>query len=454
MSQRRVHAVVCGASIAGLLAARVLADVYESVTVIERDVLPEGASQRRGVAQARHLHALLSRGSFALAELFPGLFEDLLAAGANVIDGSDVSEMYVELGDHQMSRSGSFANPEAIVTHLASRPLLEAHIRRRVRAIRNVEFLENRDVVESVFGCADRVAAVRVVDRSTSQEQMLDADLVVDATGRAARTPAFLEAHGYRGPPEQAYAVGLSYTSQFFCIPDGLLTQKMVLVAPTIERSTGVGILAYENGTAILTLIGVAGHKLPTELPQVMALAAELLPAPVNAALLAGEPLGEVTAQHYPKSVWRRYDKLRRFPQGFIVIGDAVCSFNPVYGQGMTSSALQARVLRNCLASTDSDDWAHRYFRNTAKRIAPIWSANRINDFAVTPVHDWRSIPQRLLNWQVDKVAAAASSDLAVAEGFLRVTALIDAPIRMLRPSMVMRVIKGNRCRLPVSEAP
>jgi 2-polyprenyl-6-methoxyphenol hydroxylase-like FAD-dependent oxidoreductase len=444
-SQRRGHAVVCGASMAGLLAAQVLADAYGSITVVERDVLPEAPAQRRGVSQGRHLHALLRRGSLVLEELLPGLFDELVASGANVIDGTDASVIRAQVGDHLLSRSGTFADPDSLLTHVASRPLLEAHVRRRVRALPNVAFLENHDAVEPVLGHADRVTAARVVDRATSQERSLEADIVVDATGRSARTPAFLEMHGYPGPPEQKYAVGLSYSSQFFRVPDGALVEKMVLTAPTLDRPTGAGLLAYEHGTVILTLIGIAGHRLPTDLPGMMALVAELLPDSITDALHAAEPLGNVTAQHYPTSAWRRYDKLKRFPRGFAVIGDAVCSFNPVYGQGMTSAAIQAKALRDSLIDADADNLSQLYFRHAAKKIAPMWRANRLNDFAVIPVHDWRSIPQRILNWQLDKLMAAASNDLAVTETFLRILGLTAPPTRLLRPAMLSRVIKANR---------
>ena len=444
-SQRRGHAVVCGGSMAGLLAARVLADAYDSVTVVERDVLPEAAAQRRGVSQGRHLHALLRRGSSVLEELLPGLFDELVAAGANVIDGTDASVIRAQVGDHLLRRSGMFADPDSLVTQVASRPLVEAHVRRRVRALANVVFMENHDVVEPVLGHADRVTAALVVDRATSQQRSLEADIVVDATGRSARTPAFLELNGYPGPPEQKYAVGLSYSSQFFRVPDGALTEMMVLTAPTRDRPTGVGLLAYEHGTVILTLIGIAGRRLPTVLPGMMALVTELLPDSITDALYAAEPLGEVTAQHYPTSAWRRYDKLKRFPGGFAVIGDAVCSFNPVYGQGMTSAAIQAKALRDSLIDADADSLSQLYFRHAAKQIAPMWRANRVNDFAVIPVHDWRSVPQRILNWQLDKVMAAASNDLAVTEMCLRILGLTAPPTHLLRPAMLSRVMKANR---------
>ena len=444
-TQRRGHAVVCGASMTGLLAARVLADAYGSVTVVERDVLPATAAQRRGVSQGRHLHALHRRGSAVLEELLPGLSDQLVAAGANIIDGTDPSVIRAQVGEHVLCQSGMFADPESLATQVASRPLLEAHVRRRVRDIPNVSFLDNHDVVQPILGQPDRVTAVRVVNRTAGTELLLEADIVVDATGRAARTPAFLAAHGYPAPPEQKYAVGLTYSSQFLQMPPGALAEKLILSAPTVERPTGLGLLAYEHGTVILTLIGIAGHQLPKDLAGMMTLAGTLLPDAIIEALCTAEPIGDPTTQHYPASVWRRYDKIKRFPKGLLVIGDAVCSFNPVYGQGMTSSAIQAKALRDCLIDSPDDNIGELFFSRAAKKLTPIWQANRLNDFAVTPVHGWRSIPQRILNWQRDTVMSAAANDLAITETFLRILGLTAPPSRLLRPAMLIRVIKANR---------
>ncbi|UMB69459.1 hypothetical protein [Mycobacterium paraterrae] len=219
----------------------------------------------------------------------------------------------------------------------------------------------------------------------------------------------------------------------------------MVITGPTIENSTGAGVLAYENGTVCLTLMGIAGYQPPAHFPDMLALADVLLPTTTVAALRTGEPLGEVAAAHYPTSVWRRYDKVKRFPMGLIVIGDAVCSFNPVYGQGMTSAALQAKVLRDCLADCHTDDPGERYFRGAAMKLGPIWRANRVIDFAIRPVDGWRAVPQRLLNSCLEQVVIAAAGDTALTEAFLRTQAMTDSSLRLLRPSMLMRVIRSSR---------
>ena len=179
--------------------------------------------------------------------------------------------------------------------------------------------------------------------------------------------------------------------------------------------------------------------------------AGNLLPPHIMAALRAAEPLGAVSIQNYPVSVWRRYDKMRRFPKGFLVIGDAVCSFNPVYGQGMTSAALQAIALRQALSDGGVDGLSRRYFRSTTKKLRPIWQSNRLNDVIAIPVDGWRALPRRGLNWGRDRVMAAAANDIVLTELFVRTIHLVDSPSRLMHPAMLRRVVNGQRRRATAS---
>ena len=198
------HAVVLGASMGGLLAARVLADHFETVTVVERDVLPDDPANRRGVPQGRHVHALLPRGAQILEEFFPGILNELVANGAPVWDDGELSKFYLSYSGHETDRSGKFpGDHRAVAMYMASRPFLECHVRRRLQTIGNVTILGGQDVAE-LTSTADRnrVTGVRVIDRDHGAEQELTADLVMDAMGRAAHTPAFLESLGYGRPVE------------------------------------------------------------------------------------------------------------------------------------------------------------------------------------------------------------------------------------------------------------
>src|SRR5882757_6690802 len=169
------HAVVLGAGMAGLLAARVLSEFYDEVTVVERDRLPDSPIQRKGIPQGRQLHNFLSRGCHLLGELFPGIRDELVEAGANVVDDGDLSRVYMRIGRYQMNRTEKFADPSALVFYLASRPLVEFHVRRRVAALHNVEFLDRHDVTAPTVVARDRITGVLIVDRETGQRTSLDA---------------------------------------------------------------------------------------------------------------------------------------------------------------------------------------------------------------------------------------------------------------------------------------
>ena len=440
------RAVVLGASMGGLLAARVLADFYRTVAVIERDLLPDDPAQRRGVPQGHHVHGLLSSGSQILGRLFPGLLDELVAGGAKLLNEGDLSRVSLSFGGHELDRSGKFEDPARLVCYLASRPFLESHVRRRVSAIGNLTILDGYDVVELVAPEPDRVTGVRVANRDTGEEQVLDAELVVDAMGRGARTPAFLDTLGYGRPKESRMGAQVAYVSQLLRIPPGTLSEKVISVGPVPDRPTAGALFSYEHDTWMMTLAGLTGRQPPADRAGMIAFASEFAPPAMLAALHAAEPLGEVYRYRYPASQWRRYDKMRRFPAGLLVFGDAICSFNPIYGQGMSVAALEAVALRDCLLRGDAD-LSRRFSCAAAKPVRTAWRMAVAADLALPQVPGRRSIPMRLSNWYTDRVLAAAESDTVVAEGFFRVMNLVDPPARLLQPSFLTRVAATNRRR-------
>jgi 2-polyprenyl-6-methoxyphenol hydroxylase-like FAD-dependent oxidoreductase len=440
MTKLGEHAVVLGASMGGLLAARVLADFYETVTVVERDVLPETSANRRGVPQGRHVHLLLGRGSQVLDELFPGFLDELVAAGAPSFDG-DMSKLYLSNGGHLFPRSG---RAKDVPFFLPSRPLLESHVRQRMRAIANVTVLDGRDVVElTSTPPRDRVTGALVRARPNGSERVLGADLVVDAMGRGARTPAFLEGLGYGRPAEDQLGMRLAYSSQLLRIPPGMLNELMVIIGPVPGRPTGMALFGNENNTWMFSVIGMVGREPPDELAEMLAFVEDFAPAHVLAAIRAGEPLAEVARYRMPSSQWRRYDKMRRFPAGLLVFGDAICSFNPVYGQGMTVAALEALALQRCLRRGE-DGLARRHFQATAKAVGVAWQMATGADLSLPEVEGPRPLPVRIANNYVDRVLAAAESDIVVAEQFARVIAFLDPPTSLFHPALIARVATTN----------
>jgi len=443
MAKIGAHAVVLGASMGGLSAARVLADFYDKVTVVERDVLPLTPDNRRGVPQGRHGHALLGRGLAALGEFFPNFTKDLDDAGVPAIDYRDLSQGYLSFGGHLLPRSGGYTTVPA--AYIPSRPLLEGLVRQRLRAIGNVALLDGYDVISLVPSeDGGRVTGATIRAHDGGAAHFLAADLVVDATGRSARTPAFLEALGYGRPREDCVKVRVTYASQLFRLPPGSMREKIVLVSPVPGRTTGMALLGYENDTWMLTAFGIAGEQPPCELADILTFVGALAPPQVAEALRDGEPIGEVCRFRYPESRWRRYDKLRRFPDGLLVLGDAICSFNPTYGQGMTVAALQAQALADCLAN-GTTRLARRFFRAAAEPIGVAWQFAVGGDLALPEVEGHRSLAVKLTNNYVERLQTAAETDLEVAEQFTRVIGFLDPPSRLMRPKMLKAAARRRR---------
>jgi 2-polyprenyl-6-methoxyphenol hydroxylase-like FAD-dependent oxidoreductase len=438
------HAVVLGASMGGLFAARVLADFYDRVTIVERDVLPDEPANRRGVPQGRHVHALLGRGSQVLAELFPGFLNELDEAGAPILDYSDLSQGFFSIAGHRSMRSGGFKDIPPLF--IPSRLLLEGLVRRRLRAMANVTLLEGYDVVDltSTTG-RDRVTGARIRSRDgAGEERVLTSDLVADATGRGARTPAVLESLGYGRPTENEIGVRVVYSSQLLRIPPDAMKELIVLVGPVPGRPTGMALFRYENDGWMFTVFGMAGHEPPTEPTEMLSFAEDFAPGHVLKALSAAEPLTEVCRFRYPASRWRRYDQMRRFPAGLLVLGDAICSFNPIYGQGMTVAALEALALQRCL-SRGVEGLAHNYFRAATKPISVAWRFAVGGDLNLPEVQGPRPLSLRLTNRYVDRLQTAAESDIVVAEQLAKVVALVDKPTRLLHPKMLFRAATAGR---------
>ena len=438
------HAVVIGGSMAGLLAARVLTEGYGQVTVIDRDELAEAPAHRRGVPHGRHIHALAARGQQVLEELFPSLTAELVAAGAPAGDMLTDARFY--LGGHRLAEART-----GLTLLCASRPFLEGHVRARVRALPNLRFLDRCDVVGlATTPDGRRVIGVRVLRRADgSAEELLGADLVVDASGRGSRAPAWLEALGYLRPERQEVQIGLGYATRTYHLPPAALGGSMaILDAATPELPRTGALQKLEGGRWMLTLAGILGDHPPTDPDGFLAFARSLRFPDIYEAIRDAEPLDDPVGFRFPASVRHRYERLDRLPLGFLVTGDAVCSFNPIYGQGMSVAALEALTLRGHLRQ-GTEPQPRLWFRDLSRVVDVPWDMSAGGDLAFPGVPGHRTLKIRLLGSYLSRLQAAAADDAELSTAFIRVAGLVAPPQTLMSPGIALRVLRGSRPARP-----
>lgn len=435
MGRTTKHAIVIGASIAGLCAARVLSDVYDRVTVYERDELPDGPAHRSTVPQDRHVHLLMARGAQEFEIHFPGLLDGMVADGVSILENRPDCIHFGAAG-HVLGTHHRLQ--DEFTAYVPSRKHLEWQIRRRVAAIDNVDVMRGL-VSEPRFDTAQQ----RVTGVLLDSGEAVDADLVVDAAGRGTRLPTWLSQWGFERPREDVIYVGIGYATHQVRIPEGLIAEKVIVAGASREQPLGLGMLHYEDGTWGLTTFGVGRVEPPHDYAGMCALADEIVPAHVSAALRQGEPIGEVALHKYPASRWRRYDKLDRFPGGILPFGDAVVSFNPTFGQGMTMTSLQTGHLRRVL-NTPGADLAREFNRAAARTTFPVWTMNAIGDLvlhrATGPTPWW----YRPVGNLFDQFLGAAETDPVLAEWFLRRFSLLDSLYMVPSARLIGRTVRHN----------
>jgi 2-polyprenyl-6-methoxyphenol hydroxylase-like FAD-dependent oxidoreductase len=436
MADRRDSAVVLGASMSGLLAARALSPTFRSVTIVERDRLADTAELRKGVPQAAHAHGLLASGYRIMDAYFAGLMDELEAIGAP--RGDVVGNfLWFQFGKWKLRHDSGL---RGIVV---SRPCLEGAIRSRVRALRNVTFLDGTSAVKPVFdAAAGRVTGLTVRTREGGADETLAADLVVDASGRGSQSPKWLDGWGFGQPDTRTVRVDVGYATAVFERRPGDFFDSMggiIAGTPPLSRRYAA-VLAAEGPRWVITLAGMLGDYPPTDLPAWRAYAASLPVPVVHDLVAAAEPMGPITTYRFPANERRLYERMARFPDGYVVIGDAVCSFNPIYGQGMSTAAMEAKALEETLAA-GVDSLGPRFYRR-ARRIVDIpWTIATGEDLRYPEVEGTRPPGSALLNRYLERVHAVASEDPVVCRKFFDVLNLLAPPPTLLSPAVAWRVL-------------
>jgi len=436
MPHRHSSAVVVGASISGLLAVRALRQHFKHITVVERDVLPKGEEMRKGASQAAHAHGLLASGYRIMDQYFPGMMDELEALGASQCD---------VIGDFLWFQYGRWKlrHDSGLRGITVSRPCLEAAIRRRVKAFRNVTFLEGTEGVRPMFDAeSGRVTGLVVRRHDSNIQEMIEADLVVDASGRGSQSPKWLEEIGFSRPEEISLKVNVGYATRTFeRKPGDFFNSLGGVISGTPPKSTRMGgVLAAEGNRWIVTLVGNVGDYPPTNEESWVGFAASLPVSAVHKLVTSNRPLTDIVSYRIPATQRRFYERMKSFPSGYLVIGDAVCSFNPIYAQGMSVAAAEAKALEESLAS--GLESLSRHFYDRARKIVDTpWTIATGEDFCFPQIEGKRPLGYRLVNRYLARVHALASSDQAICRDFFDVLNLLKPPSSLMSPGNVWRVL-------------
>lgn len=442
MSYPYRQAMVIGGSMAGLLTARILAEHFERVIIVERDRLPSGPELRNGVPQARHLHLLLARGAQILEELFPGFGAELEAAGAPSIHWGKEAINLLASGWTPIFES-------SVKTRSASRAFLEWHVRQRLLSNARIQVMEGYQV-DGLLTTPDktRITGLQVKARGSQQgEQNLDADLIVDASGRGSHTPEWLETLGYGHAPETEINSFLGYATRWYKHPPSFpaALKMMIIGSRPPDFLSGGGIIQVEHDQWIVTLAGVNKNYPPTDEAGFLEFARNLLSPELYNVIKDAEPTSDIYGYQRTANQWRHYEQLERWPESFAVIGDAACAFNPIYGQGMTTGALSAMTLKACLdeqAGKPLNGLGQRFQGRLAKVLETPWLMATGEDLrypgTVGGNPGWSD---RLVQKYIDRVIQSGASSTVVMDSFMRVMSLLEAPTTLFAPRIVLQVV-------------
>ncbi len=430
---RRHHAVVIGSGLAGLCAARVLADHFERVTVLERDRPSDDETPRKGAPQGGQAHALLKRGERILERLFPGFVDEIEDRGAHLFDfGSGVR--WLHHGVWKARFDSRFP------VHVQTRPLVEGRVRARLQANPRLGFRYGC-TVEGLETEGHRITGVAIRE-ARGARSVIAADLVVDASGRGSRLPAWLEAMGLAAPREDRFDVDLCYATRMYEAPEDMPADWRALLIygqPPYQTRTGF-LFPVEGGRWLVTLVGYLGDHPPADAAGFDRFAASLPSDELSRAIAGARPLGPVRRYRFTHAAQRRYDRLRRLPEGLLALGDAVCSFDPVFGQGMTMAARNAELLDHHLRRGRLRP--RRWFRALRRMNAVPWVLAATEGLRFPQLAGCRPPGLGLLQAYCRRVFRLCGHDTAVYRRFLRVLQMVAGPWILFHPRVVWAVLR------------
>ncbi|HKF49635.1 MAG TPA: FAD-dependent monooxygenase [Terracidiphilus sp.] len=432
------HAVVCGAGIGGLIAARVLSEHFDRVTVIERDALDGG--ERIGAPQTQHVHVLLRLGVELMEKSFPGIVEEMKKSGVAPLDfGRDLC--WLQYGGWMPRCESTF------VLYPQTRFSLESHIRRRLGTFANVSFMTGT-MVKGLLWSADqnRVIGVEAQAKGSESRCRVEADLVVDAGGRATQFYRWMEQAGYPHPDESKLQIDLCYVSRLYEPTASTRDWRGMWVSPLVPKVQRGGTVQYVEGNRwIVTLFGYHGDFPPHDETGFLEFARNLLHPALYDAIKDAKPVSDVHVYKVHDERWRHLERIKRYPAGLLAIGDAFCYFDPVFGQGMSVAMMEADILRKRLRGVKRAEqlnaaWAKAYFTACSRWIQGVWYFVAGEALRHPQAPGERTRVVRMMQWLVTELYALNSQYPSVYLRFLKLMHLTSGPEVLLHPDISLRL--------------
>ena len=441
-------ALVIGGSLAGMCAARVLSDVFDKVTIIERDAYPSAPDFRQGVPQARHVHNLLARGLREFESFFPGFESRMRERGAVPVEsGWDTATLWAH-GWARRAHTGLWQL-------YASRPLIEGTVLELCRRLPNVTFLERTEVtaLQAAGGTQRYCTGVEVRTRDDGQTRTHEADLVVDASGAHSKGGEWLKQLDLAVPEDEVVEGYSGYSSRWFTIaseqpwPSEWWWKVLFLRLATPERPYFIGFFPIENQRWLLSYIGV-NKSYPPRGEADFTTALERLATPiVHQMVQRMEPISPVYSSRATRNRWRHYERWRTPLGRFIALADAACSFNPRFGQGMSAATVSARLLQECLARYGVADsrLPRAFFAAQARFQQTPWLFAAADDLRLPMSEGNRSLSMRLFNWYRPQLVACPDRQVGARLG--QVTQFLRPMSSLFAPQIVSRVLVASTSR-------
>ncbi len=433
------QAVIIGGSIAGMCAARVVSEFYEKVIIIERDPILENASIRPGVPQSRHLHAILLRGLQIMQDLFPELEAELDRNNVpEVMDGIDFRMLFPDGWSPLMTLG--------LKARSCTRPMLESAIRKQVLKIPQIEMIDRAQVDAPILDDQHKkIIGVRVRENSGRQSQ-IHADLLIDASGRNSRSAQWLAELNFGIVQENIVNAFWGYAARMYEIPSDFKKHwKGIYIMNKAPNFPRMGIaLPMEDNRWLVNLAGVMKDYPPSDEEGFLRYAQSLRSSEIYDAIRCAKPLSPIYEFRHTANRRRYFENLQRWPERFLVMGDSLCAFNPVYGQGMSVCALEAQALQNFLAQNGNleNGGAQRFQKKIASIVEPCWMLATGED------HSWPGTEgappkkvMKIMQWYVHKIIALAPSNRLAFRRFKEVSHMMKSPAVFFHPKLLIPVM-------------